>query len=165
MLTSTQIEIDLYCELTPRQRYLYKALRSNSSVADLLRQATYIGTDTSVISSLMNLVMQFRKVCNHPELFERADVRAPFSFAKFAGTSNLLREGDFVEVPYSTRNPIEFQIPQLFYEDVSASVSHSDTKLISIGRISRCAQRDHSIRVEEPMVWLRGKHMEQGLDS
>lgn len=69
----------------------------------------------------MNLVMQFRKVCNHPELFERADVRAPFSFAQFAGTSNLLREGDFVEVPYSTRNPIELQTPRLFYEDVSTS--------------------------------------------
>lgn len=141
LLTSTQIEIDLYCELTPRQRYLYKALRSNSSVADLLRQAAYIGTDTSVISSLMNLVMQFRKVCNHPELFERADVRAPFSFAKFAGTSNLLREGDFVEVPYSTRSLIELQIPRLFYEEVNTSVFYHYSRLIPIGRTSRCPKR------------------------
>lgn len=28
----------------------------------------------------MNLVMQFRKVCNHPELFERRVGRIPFSF-------------------------------------------------------------------------------------
>lgn len=113
----------------------------------------------------MNLVMQFRKVCNHPELFERADVRAPFSFAKFAGTSNLLREGDFVEVPYSTRNPIELQTPRLFYEDVSTSISHYNIRLIPIGWTSRCPQRDQSIWMEKPMVWLRGEHMEQGLDS
>lgn len=28
----------------------------------------------------MNLVMQFRKVCNHPELFERRPNRSPFVF-------------------------------------------------------------------------------------
>lgn len=57
-----QIEIDLYCELTPRQRYLYKALRANSSVAELLRQAANFATDAAATASLMNLVMQFRKV-------------------------------------------------------------------------------------------------------
>lgn len=60
---SLQIEIDLYCELTPRQRYLYKALRANSSVAELLRQAANFATDAAATASLMNLVMQFRKVC------------------------------------------------------------------------------------------------------
>ena len=32
------------------------------------------------VESLMNLVMQFRKVCNHPELFERRPCRSPFTF-------------------------------------------------------------------------------------
>ncbi len=65
----------------------------------------------------MNLVMQFRKVCNHPELFERADVVAHFSFSDFGRSGPLNREGDFVQLPYSTRNPIEYMIPKLFYED------------------------------------------------
>jgi hypothetical protein len=52
----------MYCELTPRQRYLYKALRANSSVAELLRQAANFATDAAATASLMNLVMQFRKV-------------------------------------------------------------------------------------------------------
>lgn len=30
------------------------------------------------MSSLMNLVMQFRKVCNHPELFERREAKSPY---------------------------------------------------------------------------------------
>ena len=44
---------------------------------------------TSSDSSLANLVMQFRKVCNHPDLFERADVNSPFSFGKFAETGSF----------------------------------------------------------------------------
>ena len=61
-LTITQEEIDLHCELTPRQIYLYKALRANSSVAELLPQAANFATDAAATASLMNLVMQFRKV-------------------------------------------------------------------------------------------------------
>ncbi|KAF9240898.1 P-loop containing nucleoside triphosphate hydrolase protein [Melanogaster broomeanus] len=71
--------------------------------------------DADSARSLMNLVMQFRKVCNHPELFERADVIAPFSFAHFGRSGPLNREGDLISVPYSTRNPIEYHVPELFH--------------------------------------------------
>jgi chromatin-remodeling ATPase INO80 len=56
-------------------------------------------------------------VCNHPELFERADVTAPFSFAQFGRSGLLSREGDFISLPYSSRNPIAFDIPEIFYTD------------------------------------------------
>lgn len=57
------------------------------------------------------------KVCNHPELFERADVVAPFAFSTFGRPGSPNREGDFVHIPYSTRNPIEYEIPTLLYTD------------------------------------------------
>lgn len=56
------------------------------------------------------------QVCNHPELFERADVVAPFSFSDFGRSGPLNREGDFIQLAYSTRNPIEYTIPKLLYE-------------------------------------------------
>ena len=65
----------------------------------------------------MNLVMQFRKVCNHPELFERTDVVAPFSFCRYGRTPPNSREVEPVDLPNSSRNPIEFKIPELFWED------------------------------------------------
>ena len=111
-----QIEEDIYVELSARQRGLYKALLANVSVQDLLEKAANLG-DADSARSLMNLVMQFRKVCNHPELFERADVVAPFSFSEFGRPGPLNREGDFVQLPYSTRNPIEYTIPTLFLQD------------------------------------------------
>ncbi|TFY83775.1 hypothetical protein EWM64_g245 [Hericium alpestre] len=113
---SEKIEIDIYVDLSARQRALYKALLANVSVADLLEKAANIG-DADSARSLMNLVMQFRKVCNHPELFERRDVVAPFSFAEFGRSGLLSREGDYLLVPYSTRNPIEYEVPELLYED------------------------------------------------
>lgn len=57
-----QIEKDIYVDLSARQRSLYKALLANVSVADLLAKAANIG-DADSARSLMNLVMQFRKVC------------------------------------------------------------------------------------------------------
>ncbi|KAG6846025.1 hypothetical protein H0H87_011073 [Tephrocybe sp. NHM501043] len=113
---SEKIEKDIYVDLSARQRALYNALLAHVSVADLLEKAANIG-DADSARSLMNLVMQFRKVCNHPELFERADVVAPFSFVKFGRSGPLMREGDFILLPYSTRNPIEYPIPELLYLD------------------------------------------------
>ena len=65
----------------------------------------------------MNLLMQFRKVCNHPELFDRADVVAPYSFSKYGCPNSIAREGDFVNCHYSTRNPLDMGVPELFYLD------------------------------------------------
>ncbi|KAI0348677.1 hypothetical protein BDW22DRAFT_1320092 [Trametopsis cervina] len=113
---SDKIEKDIYVDLSARQRKLYKALLANVSVADLLEKAANM-SDADSARSLMNLVMQFRKVCNHPELFERADVVAPFSFSLFGKPGPISREGDFVQLPYSTRNPIEYEIPSLLYND------------------------------------------------
>src|SRR4051794_31811361 len=60
-----KVEIDVPCQLTPRQKKLYKGLREKLSVADLLDRITSLGEKDSS-DNLMNLVMQFRKVCNHP---------------------------------------------------------------------------------------------------
>ena len=95
---------------------MYKVLAANVSVADLLAKAANLG-DADSARSLMNLVMQFRKVCNHPELFERADVVAPFSFSRFGRTPPNIREVEPVDLPNSARNPIEFEVPELFWED------------------------------------------------
>ena len=57
------------------------------------------------------------QVCNHPELFERADVEAPFAFAESAQSGSLTREGDLLFCPDSTANPIKVQLPKIMYHD------------------------------------------------
>ena len=105
-----KIELDVFCDLTYRQRAYYTNLRNKISIMDLIEKAVGDEQDSA---TLMNLVMQFRKVCNHPDLFERADTWSPFSFSTFAETGSFLREGQNVRVAYSTRNVIEYPLPRL----------------------------------------------------
>lgn len=53
------------------------------------------------VEQLMNLIVQFRKVCNHPELFGRADVVTPFAFIDFdlSSGATLSRGTGVLEVP------------------------------------------------------------------
>ncbi|XP_035474215.2 chromatin-remodeling ATPase INO80 isoform X1 [Scophthalmus maximus] len=93
---SDKIEILTYCQLTSRQRLLYQALRNKISIEDLLQSSMGTAQQShSTTSSLMNLVMQFRKVCNHPDLFERQETRSPFhmSIKPYIMSKFLYRHG------------------------------------------------------------------------
>lgn len=71
--------------------------------------------------SLMNVVMQFRKVCNHPDLFQRADTKSAFVCGSFAESGSLLREANQrtpLELSYSTQNEIQVSVPRLVYDEL-----------------------------------------------
>ncbi|CAG9318020.1 unnamed protein product [Blepharisma stoltei] len=57
----------IFCPLSRRQQYLY----------DEFLERRYVQVSGDCVS-LMNVLMQLRKVCNHPDLFEPRDVKAPF---------------------------------------------------------------------------------------
>ena len=64
------------CEMTKRQKLLYESIKDKLNIKELLKMFE----SKSKVENLMNLVMQLRKVCNHPELFERRPARSPFLF-------------------------------------------------------------------------------------
>lgn len=64
---------------------------------------------------LMNIVMQLRKVCNHPELFERRSVVAPFFFEAARWSPNPPRVVPLPLVNYNATSAIAFNLPQLVY--------------------------------------------------
>ncbi|KAG9634307.1 SNF2 family DNA-dependent ATPase domain-containing protein, partial [Aureobasidium melanogenum] len=105
-----KVEKDVYCDLTYRQRALYANLRNKISILDLIEKAA-VGDDQDT-ATLMNLVMQFRKVCNHPDLFERADTTSPLALSYWAETASFSREGSFVNLAYSVRSLIEYWLPK-----------------------------------------------------
>ncbi|XP_056620609.1 chromatin-remodeling ATPase INO80 [Triplophysa dalaica] len=93
---SDKIEILRYCQVTSRQRLLYQALKNKISIEDLLQSSMGSAQQShNTTSSLMNLVMQFRKVCNHPDLFERQEIRSPFhmSLKPFVMSKFMFRHG------------------------------------------------------------------------
>ena len=116
---------------------MYRTLRENISITDLVSRASSLNDDDSV-KRLMNLIMQFRKVCNHPELFERADVTAPLAFGSFSETANIMRDPDVLEVPYATKSVIEYHVPKLLYRDGGI--------LTSVGENSRAGSDTRNLK-------------------
>lgn len=57
------------CELTRRQKYIYDEYINSEKTQDTLQRNDYF--------SIMNVLMQLRKVCNHPDLFEARDYITP----------------------------------------------------------------------------------------
>ena len=58
------------CRLSKRQRQLYEDFMANAGTQSTLSSGNYLG--------LMNVLMQLRKVCNHPDLFEGRPIVSPF---------------------------------------------------------------------------------------
>lgn len=58
------------CALSKRQRFLYDEFMSLASTREKLEQGNYI--------SVINILMQLRKVCNHPDLFESRPIVSSF---------------------------------------------------------------------------------------
>jgi DNA helicase INO80 len=72
-----KVEVEMRTPLSKRQKYYYEVLKKRvTSTAELLDRKM-LSRDDKRLHSLMNLVMQFRKVCNHPEIFERRDFVSP----------------------------------------------------------------------------------------
>nr|XP_031862415.1 uncharacterized protein CI109_001912 [Kwoniella shandongensis]KAA5529487.1 hypothetical protein CI109_001912 [Kwoniella shandongensis] len=61
----------VYCRLSKRQRFLYDEFMARASTREALTSGGYLG--------VMNTLMQLRKVCNHPDLFEVRPVRTSFA--------------------------------------------------------------------------------------
>ena len=60
----------VYCRLSKRQRELYEDYMSSSSTQKVLGSGNLMG--------IMNCLMQLRKVCNHPDLFESRPIVSAF---------------------------------------------------------------------------------------
>ena len=64
-----KIEHVVPCPLSKRQRELYEDYMAAGSTRGTLQGGSLVG--------IMNVLMQLRKVCNHPDLFEERPIRSP----------------------------------------------------------------------------------------
>jgi helicase SWR1 len=67
----------VYCRLSKRQRFLYDEFMARASTKEALSSGGYLG--------VVNTLMQLRKVCNHPDLFEVRPVRTSFAMDPVVG--------------------------------------------------------------------------------
>ncbi|XP_033001421.1 chromatin-remodeling ATPase INO80 isoform X3 [Lacerta agilis] len=124
---SDKIEILMYCQQTSRQKLLYQALKNKISIDDLLQSS--MGTTQqaqNTTSSLMNLVMQFRKVCNHPELFERQETWSPFhiSVKPYQISKFLYRHGQIRVFNHSRDRWLQLLLSPFAPDHIQQSLFH-----------------------------------------
>lgn len=65
----SKIEHVIKCPLSKRQKELYDEFLESKTTQNTIAGGDYIG--------LMNVLMQLRKVCNHPDLFEPRTIKTP----------------------------------------------------------------------------------------
>ncbi|RUP42852.1 SNF2 family N-terminal domain-containing protein [Jimgerdemannia flammicorona] len=64
----------VYCRLSKRQRFLYDDFMSRAKTRETLASGNFL--------SIINCLMQLRKVCNHPDLFEVRPIVTSFSMSR-----------------------------------------------------------------------------------
>ena len=74
----------IYCKLSKRQRYLYDGFMSRAQTRETLASGNTF--------SIMNALMQLRKVCNHPDLFETRQITTSFAMSKSAVADFEIKE-------------------------------------------------------------------------
>ena len=129
------------CRLSKRQRQLYDGFMSMAQTKEALASGNYI--------SVMDALMQLKKVCNHPDLFEERPVTTSFTMSKsvaadFEIQDLLLRR----RLLYSQESPdsvLDFmQLVPISREDQSALQVIERTKLGAYPKI--LALRDAQYR-------------------
>lgn len=72
------------CPLSKRQRFLYDEFMSRAQTRDALQSGVY--------QKIANILMQLRKVCNHPDLFEVRPVVTSFAMPRSAVADYEIKE-------------------------------------------------------------------------
>lgn len=124
---SEKKEVELKCQLSIRQKQIFERIKqsnltSGEDIDETINNALEMVEDLdsdSHLSKLANLVMQFRKICNHPELFERADVTSPlvcFDVNRIIPPP-INNSNEIGNLNYYIKPMIELTIPSLIYKE------------------------------------------------
>lgn len=73
-----KIEKVLRCQLSKRQKYIYHELMEQSQESDVFQKGDYL--------TVMNTLMQLRKVCNHPDLLREVHTTSPLADSRWQST-------------------------------------------------------------------------------
>ncbi|XP_021699558.1 helicase domino isoform X3 [Aedes aegypti] len=89
------------CRLSKRQRFLYDDFMSRAKTKETLASGNLL--------SVINVLMQLRKVCNHPNMFEERPTISPFrmegiNFRTASLVYNMLNYDPFTQIDLSSLN-------------------------------------------------------------
>lgn len=115
-----KIEHVEFCRLSKRQRELYDGFLARSETRDTLSSGNYL--------SIINCLMQLRKVCNHPDLFVDRPIMTSFRMEKsvaadYEVTEQMVRKRLLAEKPMSTVSLGFLNLVPTQHEDLSSTTA------------------------------------------
>ncbi|XP_043726158.1 chromatin-remodeling ATPase INO80 isoform X2 [Telopea speciosissima] len=114
-------EVTVHCKLSSRQQAFYQAIKNKISLAELFDGRRGHLNEKKILN-LMNIVIQLRKVCNHPELFERNEGSSYLYFGEIPNSLLPPPFGELEDIHYAGgRNPITYMVPKLFHQEIVQS--------------------------------------------
>ncbi|XP_058066416.1 helicase domino [Anopheles bellator] len=147
------------CRLSKRQRFLYDDFMSRAKTRETLASGNLL--------SVINVLMQLRKVCNHPNMFEERPTISPFrmegiSFKTASLVYNMLNYDPFTQIDLSSVNLVLIQLELL----LSAYVAHRSQRLCMPRRLieeidstpmppPRCPTGKLRLHVRIPHQWVQ----------
>ncbi|XP_050226840.1 chromatin-remodeling ATPase INO80 isoform X2 [Mercurialis annua] len=113
-------EVTVHCKLSSRQQAFYQAIKNKISLSELFDGKRGHLNDKKIMN-LMNIVIQLRKVCNHPELFERNEGSTYLYFADIRNPLLPPPFGELEDIHYpGGHNHITYKIPKLVHNETSS---------------------------------------------
>ncbi|KAG1091059.1 hypothetical protein G6F42_019529 [Rhizopus arrhizus] len=148
----------VYCRLSKRQRYLYDDFMGRGKTKETLASGNFL--------SIINCLMQLRKVCNHPDLFEERPILTSFAMddqVQFNGQclETLIRK----RMPLETRDQVNLGFLNLVITDanqnkvISQAVADDTLRLEATKHImSEIANHQKRISVAESRAVTSTSH-------
>lgn len=112
------------CNLSKRQKELYEEYISRSSTRNVLEQGNFM--------NLMGILMQLRKVCNHPDLFEARPIISPFEMRGIELAMPKLLKGDTYQPPHTLFDLIQIDDVSITDVNILAAPIEIATKICYI---------------------------------
>ncbi|OXV06675.1 hypothetical protein Egran_05558 [Elaphomyces granulatus] len=150
----------IYCRLSKRQRYLYDGFMSRAQTKETLASGNYL--------SIINCLMQLRKVCNHPDLFETRPISTSFAMpkpvaAEYETKEHLVRQRLLYQHPLSKLDLDFLNLAPVSREDFSRRLAEDSTRLMAYGPIKMLRERQYN-RTNWRMTF-DGSSIQSTLDS
>ncbi|KAG0335970.1 swr1 complex component [Podila humilis] len=123
----------VYCRLSKRQRFLYDDFMSRAKTRETLATGNFM--------NIIGCLMQLRKVCNHPDLFEVRPIVTSFAMpsavASFEINEFLVRRKMFSEVDLA-RESVNLKFLGLVFTGAEQSMSRYDVEALESLSTATC---------------------------
>lgn len=128
------------CRLSKRQRYLYDGFMSRAQTKETLASGNYL--------SIINCLMQLRKVCNHPDLFETRQISTSFAMptsvsVDYEVKNKLIRRRLLYQHPFDILDLDFLNLAPVSREDLSTRIVQDSSRIMAFGPLKTLRERQY----------------------